>query len=74
MFEVELRAASVVRATKQCKSEGKAPTGEGESQPRQEPQLRQEEEQSWGYHRTPQDLPRPPKWILLPSLHQELEN
>ena len=28
MFEVELRVASVVRASKLCKSEGEAPVGE----------------------------------------------
>ena len=34
MFEVELRAASVVRASKPCKSEGEAPTDErGEPAP-----------------------------------------
>ena len=30
MFEGELRVASVVRASEPCKSEGKAPTSEGE--------------------------------------------
>ena len=30
MFEGELRVALVVRASESCKSEGKAPVGEGE--------------------------------------------
>ena len=74
MFEVELREASVVRASKLCKSEGEAPASKKGKPASAMTSTSPGRGAELGYQRTPQDLPRPQKRILPPPLHQELEN
>ena len=76
MFEVELQAASIMRASGPCKSEGEAPAVE-----RREPASAGTSASlgrgiELGYQRTLRGLPRPQKRILPPPFNrdQELEN
>ena len=74
MFEGELRVASVVRASKPCKSEGKAPEGEGEEPASAGASASLGKGTELGASENTRDLLHSHKRILLPFLHQKLED